>query len=777
MPSLRTLPAQPIVPPLVVVGLLLCPLFAGIEPVGGDPDLMYRPIKAELARHLRQGRLPFWSDRFGLGVPLAAESHAAAFYPPNLLLYGTIGTPAAYRLSLWLHFVALAAASYGYGRVLGLSRAAAALVAIGFPLCGFQAIHAAHEPFYTLMPYVPLCLLLGEKVLDTGRLIWAALLALAWGAQLTVGHFQIQMWTGGLVLALGGWRVLRQGLAVARWLILPASLAWGAGIAWVQLRLTWELTRAVGFSRPTQLLMNFRFPLSHWAQWAMPALYLGRPRTAGDTYWAMLGTTPEEACAYVGVAALLLACVGIRAVPGRSTLAAWGWIAALAFALATMPTWCPWGFEALARIPGIGWFRAPARYTLLTSLGLILLAGRGLDRAADPGSYRRGMFLATLLGGTSLAWWLASAGDPLYRASLGPASFGLRIGGTLLAWAVGVLALVCLQRRIAGGWLPAAALATELCALFYLGPVAWGPEIDAAARSPILRRLAGEPGVGLVAGRLENLTSVLGCAAASPSLGIAAPPPTFLLEPSGHPPGELGAEDRRWQRRYGVTHGVWATTDDVSGTEVLAELDDPALSRLFRDSSIVPPGARWRLVRYRDPLPAAWAALRGRLVWAPETLHTTLAREDRAGEALFVHGDDSPRTAATARLTERDFLGRRNTPRFIEIDLGRPASRAEVRGWDGREATVEHDGACYLILRRAHYPGWSYRINGGPEHPPLKVNGGLQCVPLTGSGPSRVTLDYRPTGLRRAAAVSLLSLGAALLAVFLGLFRSRASRG
>ena len=53
-------------------------LLVGYEPVGGDPDRMYRPIKAELASSLRQGALPFWSDKLGLGVPLVAESHAAA---------------------------------------------------------------------------------------------------------------------------------------------------------------------------------------------------------------------------------------------------------------------------------------------------------------------------------------------------------------------------------------------------------------------------------------------------------------------------------------------------------------------------------------------------------------------------------------------------------------------------------------------------------------------------------------------------------------------------
>src|SRR5271163_2353729 len=96
----------PLLLALGLVGTVLSGLLIGYEPVGGDPDRLYRPLKSELARALAEGRLPFWSTRFGLGVPLIAESHVAAFYPLNLLLYGLIDLSLAYRLSMWLHYVA-----------------------------------------------------------------------------------------------------------------------------------------------------------------------------------------------------------------------------------------------------------------------------------------------------------------------------------------------------------------------------------------------------------------------------------------------------------------------------------------------------------------------------------------------------------------------------------------------------------------------------------------------------------------------------------------------
>jgi hypothetical protein len=177
-----------------VVGTVIAPVLAGFAPLGGDPELMYQPIKTELGRSLVEGRLPFWSDRFGLGVPLVAESHVAAFYPPNWLFYRLWDVETAYGLTMWVHWVALAAAAFAYARGLGIGQAGSALAALSFALCGFQAVHAVHEPFYHLMPYLPLCLVLADRFAATGRPAWLAGLAIAWGAQVTLGQFQIPMW-------------------------------------------------------------------------------------------------------------------------------------------------------------------------------------------------------------------------------------------------------------------------------------------------------------------------------------------------------------------------------------------------------------------------------------------------------------------------------------------------------------------------------------------------------------------------------------------------------
>ncbi len=350
-----------------VVGGIMAPVLVGFAPLGGDPELMYQPIKAELARALAAGRLPFWSDRFGLGVPLVAESHVAVFYPPNWFLYRFWHVETAYGLSMWAHWVALVAATFAYAHTLGITPAGAAMAALSFTLCGFQSVHAVHEPFYHVMPYLPLCLLLADRYAATGRPAWLAGLALAWGVQIALGHFQIQMWTGGLALLSGAWRALGRSPSAATgsdrrhpWRILGLilGLAWGAAIAGVQLRLTWELTGVAGFNRPAEFLSNHLFPPEHWAQLALPEVFLGRPMGAGDDYWFRLKTFAGEACAYVGVVPLILAFVGWVSTRRDRTLTAWRLVAPLSMVLATMPGWWPAGFDMLLHLPGLGWFRA-----------------------------------------------------------------------------------------------------------------------------------------------------------------------------------------------------------------------------------------------------------------------------------------------------------------------------------------------------------------------------------------------------------------------------------
>jgi len=736
----------------LAVGAVLGGLLVGYEPVGGDPDRMYRPLKEELARALRQGRLPFWSDAFGLGVPLVAESHVAAFYPPNLLFYGLLDVPTAYRLLMWLHVVALAALTYAYARSLGLTPWGSALAALAFSLCGFQAVHATHEPFYTLLPYLPLALISAGRYAETGRAVWLAALALMLGVQLTIGHFQMQMWTAGLALLTGLWRVVAERRPWTRALGLAAAAAWGGAIGAVQLALSWDFARSVGHTeRPLRDMMFFSFPPGHWIEPALPWFFRGLTHGGEDPYWFSLATTGYEAMFYVGTVPLILAFVGALDV-GRGRARTWFWrlVVVATLALATMPQWWPEGYALLLKLPGLGYFRAPARYTLLASFGLALLAGQGLDRAVSARCYRLGFALAVAFGLAAFGFGVYWSTRPGFHSSPGPSGLPYGVATAAATWAVALVAIAAWRSGKVGAWLPGLVAAVELAALYYLGPTEWGWAVKLPQQSPVLSALASEPGVGRVGGVVDNLPVRVGRTTATPYLGMTLTPLNRWLRsiqeraPSHGPTADL------WQRRLGVTHSVWDEPAAFGPGPLPAPVDDPALDVLVYRPVGKPVRRRWWVVRHAPPFPAARAARGVRFAPDRRTLLELLSRSESPDEVGYVQGDVPP-----------------------DDPVGPPprARVAKVVRWDGRSGVVEHDGTCDLVLTRAYDPNWFARVNDGPERPVLQADGGLQAVRLPGAGPSRVSVRYAPSGLLPGGAVSAAATLTALAVLGLGLRR------
>jgi hypothetical protein len=732
--------AGPVLLALILVGAILGGLLVGYEPVGGDPDRMYRPLKSELARALEHGRLPFWSDRFGLGLPLVAESHVAAFYPPNLLLYRVLDVPAAYRLSMWLHHVALAAATYFYARCLGILAWGAALSALAFTFCGFQAIHSSHEPFYCLMPYLPLALGLAERYMATGRLAWLLALPAALCLQWTLGHFQIQTWTGGLVVLVGLWRAALDRRPWRRSIALILAVGWGVGLAAVQLGPSWQFAEVVGQTRRAAAdRLYYSFPPAHWFEPALPRLVRELRLGPEDPYWFGEQTMGYEAALYVGTIPLILAFVAVAARPSGRSTRPWLIVVPATFALATMPRWWPQGYLYWLAVPGPGYFRVPARYTLITSLGAALLAGEGLDRSIGRHRFRLGLSAAVAFGGfataAAIAW--STRRDVHFRSAFGGIPDGFL--WAVLAWTI-ALAVVLAWRsgRLGSAGLLAAA-AVELGILYYAGTTEWGRSIALPAESPVLSELARQGRAGLVGGALQNLPIRAGLATGSPYIGFANPEPNKLLVSlqerlfrSGSPdaPGPVEAAFvRRWLRRCRVAHIVDSRrTASAFGAE-LGRWRDPALDRIVYHAAGEPAARSWSIVRVDDPFPEARVAPSARTSPDRNTLIRRLSESDDLGVAWFLAEDRVP---------------------------ARPNARgARLVSWDGTTATVEHDGPCDLVIARTFDPGWLARVDDGPERPVFPVDAGFLAVRLDGAGSHRVSLTYRTPRIALWAAISI----------------------
>lgn len=735
------------------VGLVLGGLLIGIEPVGGDPDRMYRPIKEELAVALAEGRLPFWSDRLGVGFPLLAESHCASLYPPNWFLYRALRVPAAYRLAMWLHYVALAMATASYARVIGIGPPGSALAGVTFSLCGFLTIHSSHEPIYCALPYLPLALLAADRYASTGRAVWLAGLAMLWGVQITLGHFQLQTWTALLALMTCLWRVLAEGRPKARILILGLGLVWGAGVAAAQLVPTWELAVRVGQTeRTVEELAFYSYPPPHWAEIAVPGLFRSLSGGPEGAYWLRRQTTLYEACLFVGTVPLILAFVGF--VAGGRGLTPWRLIVPLSLALATLPRWWLQGFSWITEIPFLGDFRAPARYTVIASLGLALLAGRGLDRTIGSLRFRIGLGLSLGLGGLAFAWaCFAPMTLPNLPSELFDGSLRMSLTTAAVSWAVAVGAILLWRKGSIGPVAPLAVATVELGLWFYLGSTTdWGWAVDLPKASPVLSRLAREPGVRGVGGVLDNLPIRGGLTTSAAYTGFPLPQPDGLLRTLRDRPFAKDSTASIYLRRYGVTHIVWDVEAHKSGGVEIFRGADPALDALAYRPADLPAKRTWRIIALPDPFPEARVVRFADVVGDTSAMLSTLLTGDHLDRVSYLRADEPPPPV---------------TP---------TASIARLARWEGLSGEVEHDGWCDLVVNRMWYPGWVARVNEGPPLPVYPAENGLIAVRLDRQGPSRVVLSFLPTHFAAAASVSLASSVLALGVIGWGTSRELRSR-
>ncbi len=733
----------PLIVTCATVGLIMAGLLVGYEPSGGDPDRIFRPIKAELSASLKQGTLPYWSERLGLGAPLVAESHVAAFYPLNWLLYGVLNVSAAYRLSMWLHYVIMAAAVYAYARQLEISPWAAAVSAIAFTFCGFQTIHSSHEWAYHTLAYLPICLLLIDRFASTGELRWLGWFGLAWGAQITLGHFQVQFWTGALAAFTGMWRAAQTGQHKRRVIGVLAALALAVGVAAVQLIPTFELAEMVGqLSRSANELAFYSYPPDHWNELAVPGLFRGLAQGPEGRYWFSQDTTGYETCLFVGTVPLILAIIGFFG--GGSRIWPWRVITIATLALATIPRWWPMGYVYLLKVPGFGFFRCPARYTVISSLGLCLLAGRGFDRALTNRRFYLGLILAIVYGIGSIVWAFALPRiRPEFRPNLSDFAVIERVAIAAVMWLASVVLLIYWRRKARGIAVLFVLTAIELAGYYHFaGTTRWGWSIPLPESSPVLAQLAKETGVGRVGGTLDNLPIRAGVATGSPYTGFPLPRPNNILKAALDPRGIASVSSLRWLRRFGVTHLVWDTAlADSVGDEIFHGAD-PTLDVLTIQNVSAGKRRDWHVLRVRDVFPKVRLALRVFEVADLRGLNEQLSSQDNVDTAYYLAGE-APRRANPHRATS-----------------------ARIVNWDGLAGEVEHDGAIELILCRAFYPGWEVRINDGPSQPARRVDGGLLAAPLDGTGRTRVEFRYRPTGQRLAFGISGASILICVALVF-----------
>ncbi|MDE0630188.1 MAG: YfhO family protein [Caldilineaceae bacterium] len=390
-------------------------LFTDRVLASGDILHYFYPYRDYAAAALRAGRIPFWNPYIFMGAPFLANPQAAALYP----LHWPLSWLPVTRQLYWsgaIHAWILALGGCALMRRWGAGWLAAVGTGVVLAGSGFYGGLLGHINQMNGAAWLPWLLwaLEGrwaseerakrseerEGVTGSSRLAshfwrYAALLlpfALFVALTLLAGHTQttyINLFGVGAWLLATSLRAYSYGfrLLAASFLIYALGVLLGVMLAAAQLLPTLELSqlglRSGGLSYVDVTSFSLRPLLLHWT--LLPSYGMRDLSVVFST----LGYT--EFVAYVGVAGLLLALVAVasrlRPAAGRRPWTFGHWplaaLCGLFFAglglFLALGRWNPFSLLFYYLIPGFDLFRTPARWMMLYTLGMAVLAGAGTE--------------------------------------------------------------------------------------------------------------------------------------------------------------------------------------------------------------------------------------------------------------------------------------------------------------------------------------------------------------------------------------------------------------
>jgi hypothetical protein len=454
---------------------------------------------------LAGGVLPFWDPYVLAGTPHLADIQTNVLYPPAVLLRWL---PPALSLA-WmalLHVWLMGAGALALGRVAGMGWPAAATVAVAVALGGSTAarLYNGHLVVLNSVAWLPLALALALLSVRRGRPSPHPALVLVLVCQFLAGYAQGSLYVAA---AVGAWFLFaaawpdpitdlslrpRRGQVLAQLGLLGVT---ALGLVAFQLlplaRLLGEASRTAGIPYEEAVANGWSF------------------RDLAGLYWPFIGAEAEPAvrfmadrAAYVG---WLLACAAPFACldAARRRLAVFfALLAACALVLALGDD-LPFYRLHHELFPGL---REPGRLLFLTTVGLAVLGGLGLEALVRTGARREWRRLAAPAAVTVAGLLVAASvalGQP--EGAVTP----------MHGWPwLPILAAIGLAGVLAGGarGVPRLALVTALgVTVVDVAAYSSSPDLTTPAGSPeAIRRWLGPADGGRVLSLCENRLATAG---------------------------------------------------------------------------------------------------------------------------------------------------------------------------------------------------------------------------------------------------------------------------
>jgi hypothetical protein len=377
---------------VIVCGVMVAPIcnlpHLATASHGGDSRLIIWTLAWD--NHVWLDRLPSLFDAnifYPARNTLAYSEHLLGISFFTLPVYALTRNPVlAYNLVWLLSFLLSAFAAHALAWRLTRDHLAATMAGLAFAFC-FYRMHQGHGHLHVIWAFwIPISLMVLERWVAEVSWRWLGLFVVIATLQALSSWYQaVLIFVASAIFML--WLVLAErAVPRTRWMRLALQAAVGAMVAIAIVAPFARHYRVLAAATPNEAAQGA----------ADLASYLVPPENtfAGQRLLEHGVKGPRwiwgEQTLYLGWAALLLAVVGVAASlrpadPAARRLRFFVVLAIVAIALAAGPLpsevaanvwgWSPFGI--LVRIPGVNLFRAPARFTVLTTLAIAVLAAAG----------------------------------------------------------------------------------------------------------------------------------------------------------------------------------------------------------------------------------------------------------------------------------------------------------------------------------------------------------------------------------------------------------------
>jgi len=684
-----------------------------------------------------------------------ADGQAGVFYPPNILLGALLPSHWALSWSLLLHQWWAGLGAFFLVRDLNSERQssfeASLFAGVAFALSGFVVSHFTYAGMVQVAAWLPWALWSIARLSRSPRWGNALLWALAVAALMTAGHPQV----GAIcLLACAGYFLcLRADRMV--WLFAGAGAALGLFTALPQILASLELaaqsSRSGGVGAdfasmgalPPHELINVALP--HFWGWEPPASLPLTYVHKGEGYFGT-GENHWESCFYVGIPVFFLACWACL----QKGLRVWKGLVVVALLLALGSLTPLYGLVRI--LPGFDFFRFPARFTLVASLALIVLAASALDRILDEESATSRRRLGWVVRG-QLLWlpimalvgskiasgredWIARASnvtaDPERSqqfvdgliASLNPLAAANLV---VVLFALGFALILSLRSRGINAERVAGALVILILVDLSVFGMNYNPatEPSAASQPPssadLLAQVSQEDrGRMAVVDRVQD--PLLDRELLSASLGqVWGAEEVVVLSPLALPENEALIEQAGLN--VGMDHGTKKVFDALAHLHLV---DLMGVRLLYSTHTL--PHPQLRLLRQRGGV--------------------HIYENSGALPRAFAVGCVEPVSSAAEALAE---MAKPFDPRRLAFIEGAEASDCE--GFSSTVEVLQHEdrwirlradlsGPGMLVLTDSFYPGWTATVDGD-DSPVLRANSTFKAVALS-AGEHEVFFAYTP---------------------------------